>query len=201
MHLDVAVGEFAAQRLGEAAQRELGRRVHGEAGIADRAEDRAGVEDAGFRLRLQVRQQAAAQVHRRQQVGRDGEVDLLREQVLEHAEVTHARVVDQHVHAAAPVHGLVAEALPVGRVREIGHAGADAIAVTRQRLGGARQRGGVATGQQHGRAAREQLGRDRAADAARATRDQDPGRGGGHALFLRGRVATAPSSRLRNTLP
>jgi hypothetical protein len=122
----------------------------------------------------------------------------------EHAEVVHARVVDQHVDATAPGGRLAAEPLPVRSAGQVGRQRSDTVAVTRQALGRTLQRGLVPVDEQHGRAARQQFAGDCAADATAATGHQSANAGRLHADFRCGAPAAISGtavSRPRNMWP
>src|SRR5512134_1400540 len=98
-HAHRAVGELAAQRLAEAAQRELARAVGGVAGIAEVAHDRADVHDPGLGLALELGQQAPRELHRREDIGLDDARERGVALAFEPGELARAGVVDEEIDA------------------------------------------------------------------------------------------------------
>ena len=144
--------------------------------MPDPAEDGAGVQDVGVRLRQQVRQQQPREVHRGLQVDGERQVDLLGGLLLEERQVTDPGVVDQDVDASAPVPGMGTERGPLFRQRQVGGEAVQPVPVPGEagcpRAGRVR---GVDVHQQHLGTLREQFGGHGAADATGSPGQQDSG--------------------------
>ena len=167
-HAHRAVGELAAQGLGEAAQTELARAVGREAGIADRAEGRADEQQHRARALAQQGQQAPGEQHRRHQVERNLGCDGLVVLLLDEAEAVEAGGLDHAVDAAKiPRRG--SHRIDAGGGGEIGDERAQRVRKAPLR---GRELVRVATDRQHLRARLAKLLDQRLADAPARAGDQ-----------------------------
>ena len=172
MYADSCPGELTSQRLREPTQRELGRRVRDVTWVADRPEDRAGVENPGALPGLEVWQQCSAKVKRCVHVHCDGRVDLLRRLLLEQHEVIQTSIVDQRIDATTPAAGHFAQPGAICWIGEIRHDYADPVGVGAQRIPGGMQQRDVPINEKHLGPVTQQLGGNCAADASATSGDQ-----------------------------
>ena len=199
-HLHRAVGELAPQGFAEAAQGELAGAVGRVAGIAEIAEDRADIDDAGRGLRTQQRQQAARELHRRECVDVDDALERRVALLVEPGELARARVVDEQIDAARDLgrgmqHSIAARlGCQIGGDRPAAPAVADDPA-----LQGVELRPIASDEQQHA-AQRREPHRDGPPDAAGRAREHGAVGRGAHAAAVNC-AGVAPCGSARNTSP
>jgi hypothetical protein len=116
--VDRAAEQILAQRIGEAAHRELGGHVHGRVLVRLPAGDRAEVDDVP--TVAQMRQAEAGHAHQPVHVGLEHDLFVLFSARVERlAAEAEPRVVDKDVEPAELPHGLLDEALAAGRVGHV----------------------------------------------------------------------------------
>ena len=168
-HLDLAVGQLAAQRLGEAAQGELAGAVGGEAGVADGAESRAEIDQQRSRLLAQQGQQQVGQLQGGGDVDADQPGDGVLVLLFEQAELIDPGGVDHTVEPAKAARGLQHQLSPAA----LGEVCRDQADLPRVTAGQAFQRNAVAPHQQQPGTAGAEPFHQQLADTAAGTGEQE----------------------------
>ncbi len=183
---DPAALELAAQGFREAAQAELAGAIDAETGKADTAHHRSHVDDPASAMRQHARQRGAAELDRRQQVGRDQRLDPLRRGKAEAAEIVDAGAVHQDVDPALHLRRLRDYPRRGPGNAEVGGDHGRAGGVRRQPIGQPPQPRRVARDQGQPAASSGQGAGGRGADTAAGAGQQDMrmrlGHGSAHAI-------------------
>ncbi len=189
--------ELVAQRLREAAHRELGCAVGRLSGRRDDAEDAGDVDQLRCALAREHGQECARQAHGGAEVDGHQPVEVVRVHLLEQAADRDAGVVDQRGDTAVPREHGGGQRGDGGVVGHVQHMRAHADPGGPRLLGGCLEPGRVEVDQRQVHAALREIVRQRSTDAARSTGDdadaaaQRPGFQAGHAVSVHCRCGVA----------